>query len=174
MACHFVLRRDVLQLIRPTMRRTLLSTTARIRSQGTGAILPSLPDTGHRQRAVHADASVALTTDSRHVQSALRSRRTGTPTSHCNGPCGYRSRVADSRVQRLNHWAIKVPEQPSRLRLAGSLHYSPLFEIRAPGSSHFQPRRGASTHRRTRVTAATSVTDRAGIDPGSPIPESNA
>ena len=50
----------------------------------------------------------------------------------CNGPCGYRSRVADSRVQRLNHWAIKVPERPSRLRLAGSLHYSPLFEIRAP------------------------------------------
>ena len=41
----------------------------------------------------------------------------------CNGPCGDRTRVADSRVRRLNHWAIKVPERPSRLRLAGSLHY---------------------------------------------------
>ena len=36
---------------------------------------------------------------------------------------GIEPRVADSRVQRLNHWAIKVPERPSRLRLAGSLHF---------------------------------------------------
>ena len=92
----------------------------------------------------------------------------------CNGPCWDRTRVARSRVQRLNHWAIKVPERPSRLRLAGSLHYSPLFEIRAPWLGPFQPRRGASTHRRTRVTADTSVTDRAGIEPGSLAPESNA
>ena len=35
--------------------------------------------------------------------------------SLCNGPCGYRSRVADSRVQRLNLWAIKVPLWPSGL-----------------------------------------------------------
>ena len=34
-----------------------------------------------------------------------------------------------------------------------------------PGSGHFQPRQGASTHRRTRVTAATGVTDRVGIKP---------
>ena len=32
-------------------------------------------------------------------------------------------------VQRLNHWAIKVPERPSRLRLAGSLHYSPFLYL---------------------------------------------
>ena len=38
---------------------------------------------------------------------------------YCNGPCGDRPRAADSRV----HWAIKVPERPSRLRLAGSLQY---------------------------------------------------
>ena len=35
---------------------------------------------------------------------------------------GIEPRVARSRVQRLNHWAIKVPERPSRLRLTGSLH----------------------------------------------------
>ena len=68
---------------------------------------------------------------------------------HVTDRAGIEPRVARSRVQRLNHWAIKVPERPSRLHLAGSLHYSPLFEIRAPGSGHFQPRRGASTHRRT-------------------------
>ena len=75
--------------------------------------------------------------------------------SICNGPCGYRSRVADSRVQRPNHWAIKEPERPSRLRLAGSLHYSPLFEIRAPwlgplstkaGSFHSQANPGYRCH----------------------------
>ena len=74
---------------------------------------------------------------------------------YCNGPCGDRTRVADSRVQRLNHWAIKVPERPSRLRLAGSLHYSPLFEIRAPwlgplstkaGSFHSQANPGYRCH----------------------------
>ena len=31
--------------------------------------------------------------------------------------------VADSRVKRLNHFAIKVPEWPSRLCLAGLLQY---------------------------------------------------
>ena len=55
----------------------------------------------------------------------------------------------------LNHWAIKVPERPSRLRLAGSLHYSPLFEIRAPwlgplstkgGSFHSQANPGYRCH----------------------------
>ena len=45
---------------------------------------------------------------------------------------GIEPRVACSTVQRLNHWVIKVPERPSHLRLAGSLHYSPLFKIRAP------------------------------------------
>ena len=50
----------------------------------------------------------------------------------CNGPCGDRTWVANSRVQHPNHWAIKAPEWPSRLCLAGLLHYSPLFEIRAP------------------------------------------
>ena len=46
-----------------------------------------------------------------------------------------RTRVAPSGVQRLNHWAIKIPERPSRLRLAGPLHYSPHFEIQAPWQS---------------------------------------
>ena len=73
----------------------------------------------------------------------------------CNGPCWDRTRVARSRVQRLNHSAIKVPERPSRLRLAGSLHYSPLFEIRAPwlgllstkaGSFHSQANPGYRCH----------------------------
>ena len=68
---------------------------------------------------------------------------------------GIEPRVARSRVQRLNHWAIKVPERPSRLRLAGSLHYSPLFEIRAPwlgplstkaGSFHSQANPGYRCH----------------------------
>ena len=68
---------------------------------------------------------------------------------------GIEPRVARSRVQRLNHWAIKVPERPSRLRLAGSLHYSPLFEIRAPwlgplstkaGSFHSQANPGYHCH----------------------------
>ena len=75
--------------------------------------------------------------------------------SKCNGRCGDRTRVADSRVQCLNHWAIKVPERPSRLHLAGSLHYSPLFEIRAPwlgplstkaGSFHSQANPGYRCH----------------------------
>ena len=68
---------------------------------------------------------------------------------------GIEPRVARSRVQRLNHWAIKVPERPSRLRLASSLHYSPLFEIRAPwlgplstkaGSFHSQANPGYRCH----------------------------
>ena len=68
---------------------------------------------------------------------------------------GIEPRVARSTVQRLNHWAIKVPERPSRLRLAGSLHYSPLFEIRAPwlgplstkaGSFHSQANPGYRCH----------------------------
>ena len=79
-----------------------------------------------------------------------------------NEPCEDRTRVARSRVQRLNHWAIMVPER----RLAGSLHYSPLFwKSEPPDSGHFQPRRGASTQRRNRVTTATSVTGRTGIEP---------
>ena len=51
----------------------------------------------------------------------------------CNGPCGDRTRVADSRVQRLNHWAIKVPERPSRLCLTVSeyslhlIHYTTII-----------------------------------------------
>ena len=64
----------------------------------------------------------------------------------------------------LNHWAIKVPERPSRLRLAGSLHYSPLLKSEPLARATFNQGGGASTHRRTRVTAATSVTDRAGIE----------
>ena len=80
----------------------------------------------------------------------------------CNETREDRTRVALSRVQRLIHWAIMVPER----RLAGSLHYSPLFgKSEPPGSGHFQPRRGASTQRRNRVTTATSVTGRAGIEP---------
>ena len=63
----------------------------------------------------------------------------------CNWPCGDQSRVADSRVQCLNHSAIKVPERPSRSRLARSLHYSPFLKSEPPGSGHSQPRRGAST-----------------------------
>ena len=50
---------------------------------------------------------------------------------------GIEPRVAHFRVQCLNHWAIKVPERPSRLHLAGSLNYSPLFEIRAPSRPIF-------------------------------------
>ena len=42
---------------------------------------------------------------------------------YCNGLCADRPRVTDSRVQHLNHWAIKVPERPNRLCLAGSLYY---------------------------------------------------
>ena len=80
----------------------------------------------------------------------------------CNGPCGIEPWVARSRVQRLNHWAIKIPEWPSRLRL---VCYSPFLKYEPPGSGHLQPRRGPSTHRWTRVTAATSVMDRAGIEP---------
>ena len=34
---------------------------------------------------------------------------------------GIEPRVARSKFQRPNHWAIKVPERPSCLRLAGSL-----------------------------------------------------
>ena len=57
----------------------------------------------------------------------------GTYTHACvTDRAGIEPWVVRSRVQRLNHWAIKVPEWPSHLRLAGSLHYSPLFEIRAP------------------------------------------
>ena len=90
-----------------------------------------------------------------HVVVAGLDKATISMHYYCNGPCGYRSRVADSRVQRLNHWAIKVPERPSRLRLAGSLHYSPLFEIRAPwlgplstkaGSFHSQANPGYRCH----------------------------
>ena len=73
----------------------------------------------------------------------------------CNGPCGFEPQVARSKDQRLNHWAIKVPERPSRLRLAGSFHYSPLFEIRAPwlgplatkaGNFHSQANPGYRCH----------------------------
>ena len=39
-----------------------------------------------------------------------------------------RSRVADSRAHCLNHWAIKVPERPSRLRMAGLLLYEVLHQ----------------------------------------------
>ena len=35
---------------------------------------------------------------------------------------GIEPRVARSRVQRLNHWVIKLPERPSCLRLACYLH----------------------------------------------------
>ena len=75
--------------------------------------------------------------------------------TYCNRPCGDRTWVTDSSVQRLNHWAIKAPERPSHLRLAGSLHYSPLFEIRAPwlgplstkaGSFHSQANPGYRCH----------------------------
>ena len=40
----------------------------------------------------------------------------------CDGSCREWSRVAHSIVQLLNHSAIKVPERPSPLHLAGSLH----------------------------------------------------
>ena len=49
--------------------------------------------------------------------------------SMCNGSCRDRSQVADSRTQRLNHWALnmsKVPEWPSPFGLALSLHYPSL------------------------------------------------
>ena len=68
---------------------------------------------------------------------------------------GIEPRVARSRVQRLNHWAIKVPERPSRLRLAGSLHYSPPFWNSSPwlgplstkaGSFHSQANPGYRCH----------------------------
>ena len=71
------------------------------------------------------------------------------------GPCGDRTWVADSRVQRLNHWAMKVPEWPICLCLAGLLYYSSLFEIRAPwlgplstkaGSFHSQANQGYCCH----------------------------
>ena len=83
---------------------------------------------------------------------------------------GIEPRVAGSGVQCLNHWAIKVPEPLSRLCLAVSLYYPPppplfFFKSEPPGLGHFQPRWGASTLRQTRVTAATSVMDRAGIEP---------
>ena len=51
----------------------------------------------------------------------LRRTRVTAATS-VTGRAGIEPRVAHSRVQRLNHWAIEVPERPSRLRLAGSLH----------------------------------------------------
>ena len=73
--------------------------------------------------------------------------------------------VARSRVQRLNHWAIKVPERPSRVRVARSLHYSSLFWNLSPLAQPTFNQGGELPIRRTRVTAATSVTDRAGIEP---------
>ena len=57
----------------------------------------------------------------------------GKKNSSCQQNASRSTRgVTRFRVQCLNHWAIKVPERPSRLHLTGSLHYSPLFEIRAP------------------------------------------
>ena len=51
-----------------------------------------------------------------------RQTRVTTATS-VTDHAGMEPRVAHSRVQRLNHWATKVPERPSRLRLAGSLQF---------------------------------------------------
>ena len=45
----------------------------------------------------------------------------------CNKPCGNLSRVTNSRVHRLNHWAIRVPGRPSRLLLPGSWQYCSLW-----------------------------------------------
>ena len=39
-------------------------------------------------------------------------------TAHCNGLCRDRTWITHFSVQHLNHWAIKVPEWPSRLFLA--------------------------------------------------------
>ena len=49
---------------------------------------------------------------------------------------------------------------------------TPFLKSEPTGSGHFQPRQGVSTNVNP-ITAATTVTDRAGIDPGSPIRESN-
>ena len=72
--------------------------------------------------------------------------RQGTPTRVNPGYC-------------CHHWNLSHPFQsptPKPLRQNGtwmtqsltlpSLYHFSLFEIRAPGSGHFQPRQGASTH----------------------------
>ena len=70
---------------------------------------------------------------------------------------GIESRVARSTVQHPNHWAIK--DLNDTFAYAWLVRYiTPLFlKSEPPGSGHFQPSRGASTHRQTRVTAVVGI-----------------